>query len=248
MFPSKASFRVHKVRVFFQLLAKLLLLFFFNFYFYFILLYNTVLVLPYIDMNPPRVYMSSQTWTPLPPHLQTSISFRIQNPQILHTCSSSILTWREAGSVFLTSPPSPHPPAFWYRAEAGRKSRKILIPCPWCWQTPLPFYNSADCLMGFIHLSLLSSLWQSISKDLTSPNTYLNFLLLVSCRKWSHRHQQDSSGLKPYSFLSTQGLYQLCTQLLQLAFQLHLFSALQDQAFGWSSGSKYSSKWLTRAP
>ena len=40
---------------------------FLNFYFYFILLYNTVLVLPYIDMNPPRVYMSSQTWTPFPP-------------------------------------------------------------------------------------------------------------------------------------------------------------------------------------
>ena len=35
--------------------------FFFNFYFYFILLYNTVLVLAYVDMNPPRVYMSSQT-------------------------------------------------------------------------------------------------------------------------------------------------------------------------------------------
>ena len=41
--------------------------FFFNFYFYFIFLYNTVLVLPYIDINPPRVYMSSETWTPLPP-------------------------------------------------------------------------------------------------------------------------------------------------------------------------------------
>ena len=41
--------------------------FFFNFYFYFILLYNTVLVLPYIDMNQPQVYMSSQSWTPLPP-------------------------------------------------------------------------------------------------------------------------------------------------------------------------------------
>ena len=39
----------------------------FNFYFYFIFLYNTVLVLPYIDMNPPRVYMSSQSWAPLPP-------------------------------------------------------------------------------------------------------------------------------------------------------------------------------------
>ena len=37
------------------------------FYFYFILLYNTVLVLPYIDVNQPRVYMSSQSWTPLPP-------------------------------------------------------------------------------------------------------------------------------------------------------------------------------------
>ena len=36
--------------------------FFFNFYFYFILLYNTVLVLPYIDMNPPQAYMHSQTF------------------------------------------------------------------------------------------------------------------------------------------------------------------------------------------
>ena len=39
---------------------------FFNLNFIF-LLYNTVLVLPYIDMNPPRVYMSSQSWTLLPP-------------------------------------------------------------------------------------------------------------------------------------------------------------------------------------
>ena len=41
------------------LFLLLLLLFFFKFYF--ILLYNTVLVLPYIDMNLPRVYMSSQS-------------------------------------------------------------------------------------------------------------------------------------------------------------------------------------------
>ena len=40
---------------------------FFKFYFYFILLYNTVLVLPYIDMNLPRVYTSSQSCIPLPP-------------------------------------------------------------------------------------------------------------------------------------------------------------------------------------
>ena len=30
------------------------------------LLYNIVLVLPYINMNPPRVYTCSQSWTPLP--------------------------------------------------------------------------------------------------------------------------------------------------------------------------------------
>ena len=48
-------------------LASCLTLIFFNFNFYFILLYNTVLVLPYIDLNPPWVYMSSQSWIPLPP-------------------------------------------------------------------------------------------------------------------------------------------------------------------------------------
>ena len=35
--------------------------------FYFILLYNTVLVLPYINMNPPWVYTYSQSWSLLPP-------------------------------------------------------------------------------------------------------------------------------------------------------------------------------------
>ena len=31
------------------------------------LLYNIILVLPYIDMNPPRVYTCSPSWTPLLP-------------------------------------------------------------------------------------------------------------------------------------------------------------------------------------
>ena len=39
----------------------LVIFIFLNFYFYFILLYNTVLVFPYIDMNPPWVYM--RKWT-----------------------------------------------------------------------------------------------------------------------------------------------------------------------------------------
>ena len=37
------------------------------FFFYFTLLYNTVLVLPYINMNPPRLYTCSQSWNPLLP-------------------------------------------------------------------------------------------------------------------------------------------------------------------------------------
>ena len=40
--------------------------FFFSVYLI-ILLYNVVLVLPYIDMNPPWVYTCSPSWTPLPP-------------------------------------------------------------------------------------------------------------------------------------------------------------------------------------
>ena len=34
---------------------------------YLFLLYNIVLVLPYINMNPPRVYTCSPSWTLLPP-------------------------------------------------------------------------------------------------------------------------------------------------------------------------------------
>ena len=64
------------------------------FVFYFILLYNTVLVLPNIDMNQPRVYMSSQSWTPfLPPtpyHL--SGSSRAPAPSILYPVSN--IDWR----------------------------------------------------------------------------------------------------------------------------------------------------------
>ena len=37
------------------------------FVFFIFLLYNIVLVLPYIDMNPPWLYMCFPSWTPLPP-------------------------------------------------------------------------------------------------------------------------------------------------------------------------------------
>ena len=38
-----------------------------TFIFYFILLYNIVLVLPYLNMHLPRVSTCSPSWTPLPP-------------------------------------------------------------------------------------------------------------------------------------------------------------------------------------
>ena len=41
--------------------------FIFKIFFFFFLLYNIVLVLPYISINLPQVYMCSPSWTPLPP-------------------------------------------------------------------------------------------------------------------------------------------------------------------------------------
>ena len=47
--------------------ATFFLFCFFNFIYYFFLLYNTVLVLPYNNMNLPQVYMCSPSWTQLLP-------------------------------------------------------------------------------------------------------------------------------------------------------------------------------------
>ena len=54
-FLSKWLFKIFKLLFKMFLTFNFIFLFFFNFYFYFVLLYNTLLVLPYIDMNPPRV-------------------------------------------------------------------------------------------------------------------------------------------------------------------------------------------------
>ena len=48
MYPGTSFIKNNFLKVFF------FSLFFLNFYFYFILLYSTVLVLPYIDMNSPQ--------------------------------------------------------------------------------------------------------------------------------------------------------------------------------------------------
>ena len=65
-----------------------MIFFFFNFYF--ILLYNTVLVLPYIDMNPLRVYGISKHKPPshLPPHNISLGHPRAPAPSILYPVSN----------------------------------------------------------------------------------------------------------------------------------------------------------------
>ena len=90
-------------------------LYFFNFYFYFILLYNTVLVLPYIDMNPPWVYMSSQTWTPPATPYHLSGSSPCTSPKHPVSCIKHRLAIRFLhGSIHVSMPFSqiiPHSPS-----------------------------------------------------------------------------------------------------------------------------------------
>ena len=82
----------------FIIFFPLWLSFFKNFYFYFILLYNAVLVLPYIDVNQPRVYMSSQSCTPLPSPYHLSGSSPCTSPKhpvscIEHRAWANSWTW-----------------------------------------------------------------------------------------------------------------------------------------------------------
>ena len=87
---------------------------FINFYFYFILLYNTVFVLPCIDTNQPWVYMSSQTWTPLPPptHIISLDHPHAPAPSILYPALD--IDWRFVSYMVVYmfqchSPKSSHP-------------------------------------------------------------------------------------------------------------------------------------------
>ena len=90
---------------------------FFLFFFYFILLYNTVLVLPYINMNPPRVYMSSQSWTPLLPPSSYHLSVSSQCISPKHPVPCIEPRWRFISYMILyvsmpfsqIIPPSPSP-------------------------------------------------------------------------------------------------------------------------------------------
>ena len=91
---------------FFKIYYLLLLLFF--------LLCNSVLVLPYINMNLPQVYTCSQSWTPLPPPspYHPSGSSQCTSPSIQYHASK--LDWRLVSYIIIYmfqchSPKSSHP-------------------------------------------------------------------------------------------------------------------------------------------
>ena len=84
----------------------------------FLLLYNTVLVLPYINKSPPRVYTCSQSWTPLPPpsRYHPSGSSQCTSPKHPVSCIEPGLAIRFLYDIIHVSmpfsqiiPPSPSP-------------------------------------------------------------------------------------------------------------------------------------------
>ena len=62
--------------------------------FIYFLLYHIVLVLPYINMHPPRVHMCSPSWTPLPPPspYHPSGSSQCTSPELPVSCIKPGLT------------------------------------------------------------------------------------------------------------------------------------------------------------
>ena len=132
------------------------------FYFYFILLYNTVLVLPYTDMNPPRVYTSSQSWIPLPPSTP----------------------YHPSGSSPCTSPKHPvpcieHRLALCFLHDSTYVSMpfsQIIPPSPSPSESKSPFYTSVSLLLAHIqgHHYHLSTFCTYTQWSITQPLKRIN--------------------------------------------------------------------------
>ena len=113
-------------------LCSIPVFFFLNFYF--ILLYNTVLVLPYIDMNPPQVYMSSQTWTPNPNPYHLSGSSPCTSPKHPVSCiEHRLVICFLHDSIHVSVPFS-----------------QIIPPSPSPTESKSPFYTSVSLLLSHI--------------------------------------------------------------------------------------------------
>ena len=107
------------------------------FCFLFFLLYNTVLVLPYSDMNPPWVYLSSQSWTtppPLSPYHLSGGSYQWTSPKHPVSCFEPRLVIRFLhDSIHVSMPFS-----------------QIIPPSPSPTESKSPLYTSVSLLLSCI--------------------------------------------------------------------------------------------------
>ena len=148
--PTKLLNLVQSLKTLKQILAQLP--FFFNLsFFLFILLYNTVLVLPYINMSPSWVYTCSQSWTPLPTpspyHL--SGSSQCTSPKHPISCIEPRLAIRFLYNIIHVSMPF----------------SQIIPPSPFPTESKRLFYTSVSLLLsriqgifGFV-CNVLSRVW-----------------------------------------------------------------------------------------
>ena len=105
--------------------------------YYFFLLYNIVLVLPYINMNPPWVYMCSQSWTPLPPPSPSSLwVIPVHQPWELGMCHASYIA---PGLVILSTYDNIH---------VSMPLSKIIPPSPSPIESKRLFYTSESLLLS----------------------------------------------------------------------------------------------------
>ena len=100
----------------------------------FFLLYNTVLVLPYINMNLPRVYTCSQSWTPLPPPspYHPSGSSQCTSPKHPVSCIQPRLAICFLYDIIHVSVPF----------------SQIITPSPSATETKILFYTSVSLLLS----------------------------------------------------------------------------------------------------
>ena len=134
---------------------------FYLFIYLFILLYNIVLVSPYIDMNLPWVYMCSPFWTPLPP------------PCPFHPSGSSQCTSPE-------HPVSCYEPGLAIRfpfdnIHVSMPFSQIIPPSPSPSESSRLFYTSVSLL-----LSCIQSYHYHLSKFQYSILTHMEFRKMVT--------------------------------------------------------------------
>ena len=113
-------------------------------WFFSFLLYNIVLVLPYINMNPPQLYMCSPSWTLLPPPspYHPSGSSQCTSPKHPVSCIEPGLAIRFLYDIIHVSMPC----------------SQIIPPSPFPTESKRLFYTSVSlllsCVQGYCyHLS-----------------------------------------------------------------------------------------------